>query len=86
MAIHIGRREFIVTLGGAAAWPLGARAQQSVMPVIGFINGASPDGYAPMVSRSIKGLNETGFAEGRNVLLEYRWTRGHHDRLPGIGP
>jgi putative tryptophan/tyrosine transport system substrate-binding protein len=66
-----------------AAWPLAVRAQQAVS-VIGFINGGSPDGLAPMVAAFHKGLNETGFFEGRNVLLEYRWAEGHYDRLPAL--
>jgi putative tryptophan/tyrosine transport system substrate-binding protein len=79
MVIHID----IVTIGSVAALPLAARAQQAVS-VIGFINGGSPDGFAPMVAAFHKGLNETGFVEGRNVLLEYRWAESHYDRLPAL--
>jgi len=66
------RREFITVLGGAATWPFAARAQQSVTPVIGFLYSASPGPFAPMVNGFRRGLNETGFSEGRNVAVEYR--------------
>src|SRR5580704_6173945 len=79
------RREFITIASGVAiAWPLTARAQQPAMPVVGFINGGSPEGYAPMVAAFHSGLNERGYIEGTNVLFEYRWAEGHYDRLPSL--
>ena len=76
------RREVISLLGAAAAWPLTARAQQPALPVVGFISGGSADAFAPYAAAFRKGLNETGFVEGQNVTVEYRWLEGRYDGLP----
>ena len=81
------RREFITLIGGAAAasaWPLTARAQQTPLPVIAFLNGGQPDNAAPNAAAFRKGLSETGLVEGRNVTVEYHWFEGQYDRVPAV--
>jgi putative ABC transport system substrate-binding protein len=78
------RRTFIAALGGLAAWPVLARAQQPTIPVIGFVSGGSPDALGYLVSAFRQGLSDTGYVEGRNAAIEFRWAEGQYDRLPSL--
>jgi putative ABC transport system substrate-binding protein len=81
----VQRRDFITLLGGAAAaWPLAARAQQPALPLIGFLNGVSPDGYARYVAAFRQGLEDSGFVEGRNIAIAWMWAYGQYGRLPAL--
>src|SRR5215813_5717386 len=85
MASHIARRKFLATLGGAvAAWPLAARAQQPAMPVVGFLNTLGQNDRPNLPATFRRGLGETGYVDGRNVAIEYRFAENQHDRLPAL--
>src|SRR5829696_6927382 len=77
------RREFIGLIGGAAAWPLRVQAQTAA-PVVGFLHPASPEPFSHIIDGFRQGLSDTGFVEGRNLAIEYRWARGEYSRLPAL--
>jgi hypothetical protein len=80
----IGRRDFVTLLGGAAAWPLTARAQQPMLPVIGLLSTRSPAIDTPLIALIRQGLAGSGFVEGQNIAFDYRWAEGQYDRLAGL--
>jgi putative ABC transport system substrate-binding protein len=85
MTVTIGRRELLAALGGAAAWPLAAQAQQAAMPVVGFLSSGSREPFEHLVTAFRRGLNDAGYLEDRNLSIEYRWADNQYDRLPGMG-
>src|SRR5215467_12499808 len=84
MASYIRRRKFLATLGGAAAWPRVARAQQPAMPVIGLLDISTPSSRGTAMPGFRRGLNEIGYVEGQNATIEYRWAEGHFERLAAL--
>src|SRR5215475_14315400 len=84
MLLDVRRRQFITLLGGAAAWPVAARAQQQPMPAVGILASVSPGPYGRFIEAIKQGLREVGYVEGRNVAIEYRWANGQYDRLPQL--
>jgi putative tryptophan/tyrosine transport system substrate-binding protein len=80
----VRRRQFITLLGGAAAWPLAAHAQQAAVPVVGFLHSGSPEAFVNFVAAFRKGLSETGYVEGQNVAFEFRWGAGQDSGLPEL--
>src|SRR5499425_862746 len=86
MASYIARRKFLATLlgGAVAGWPLSARAQQPAMPVIGYLSIRSAESDVPMLKAFRRGLNETGYVEGKNVVIEFRFAGAQYDRLPAL--
>ena len=82
--MHIGRRQLLAGVGGAAAWPLTAGAQQRAIPVIGYLSDRAAESDASMLVAVRRGLGDAGYAEGRNVAIEYRFTEGRHDRIPAM--
>src|SRR5215470_9856974 len=85
MASYIRRRKFLATLGGAAAWPLAARAQQPAMPMMGYLEAGSLETTRENVAAVRRGLSDAGYVEGRNLGIEYRWAEDHLERLPALG-
>src|SRR6516164_7460236 len=83
LASYIGRRELLAALGGAAAWPLAARAEQAAMPVIGLLSGSSPESRRPMAAFQ-RALADSGFIDGQSVTIDYRWAEGRFDLLPAM--
>jgi len=80
----VKRRDFIALLGGAAVWPLAARGQQTAMPVVGFLHSASPEPYGDVLAAFRRGLSQTGYLDGRNMAIDYRWAENQNDLLPAL--